>query len=487
MTLSTETFFLDPSSPGTLQGQIRQNITAAVLAGRLRKGERLPSSRALAQHLGIARITVTLAFQDLVADGYLESRDRSGYYVAPTAPLAEAPRRKTAALPGRINWDGWLDGRYSAARVVEKEPDWQRFTYPFIYGQTDASLFNHTSWRLCAHQALGKRDFHALTTDYGMGDDPMLLDYIARHTLPRRGITAGPENILITIGAQNALWIICQLLLRNGRQAAFENPGYPGLRAILAQHGVHFPVDVDELGLPPANIPESVKLAFVTPSHQAPTTVTMPLARRRQLLALAKLRDMLIVEDDYEFEMSFANAPTPALKSLDDEGRVIYVGSFSKSLFPGLRLGYLVASAEFVAEARALRATMLRHPPGHIQRTVAYFLALGHYDAQINRMRASFKERRAIMRAAIEAEGLVALRGGTSGGTSFWIQAPGGVDSTVLAQSLRREDVLIEPGDPFFAEAGAGAGSYRLAYSSIPTARIAEGVRRIAKMQAELA
>jgi len=483
MALSTETFFLDPTNPGTLQGQIRQNITAAVLAGRLRKGERLPSSRALAKHLGIARITVTLAFQDLVADGYLESRDRSGYYVAPTAPLAEAPRRAPVGPPGRVNWEGWLDGRYALARVVEKDPNWQRFKYPFIYGQTDAGLFNHTSWRLCAHQALGKRDFDALTTDYGMGDDPMLLDYISRHTLPRRGIVAGPENILITIGAQNALWIICQLLLGNGRLAAFENPGYPGLRAILAQHGTHLPLDVDEHGLPPDALPEPVKLIFVTPSHQAPTTVTMPMKRRRELLALAKTRDMLIVEDDYEFEMSFANAPTPALKSLDNEGRVIYVGSFSKSLFPGLRLGYLVAPAEFVAEARALRATVLRHPPGHIQRTVAYFLALGHYDAQINRMRTSFKERRAIMRAAIDAEGLTALRGGVSGGTSFWMQSPEGVDSTALALALRADSVLIEPGDPFFAEPGAGGGAYRLAYSSMPTPKIAEGIALIAKRQ----
>ncbi len=486
MTLSADTFFIDPASPGTLQSQIRQSITAAVLAGRLRKGERLPSSRALAQHLGIARITVTLAFQDLVADGYLESRDRSGYFVAPTAPLAEAPRRRKPLPPGQIDWAQWLDMRHGAARVVEKEVGWQRFKYPFIYGQTDATLFNHTSWRLCAHQALGRRDFDALTADYGTHDDPMLLDYIARHTLPRRGISAAPENILITIGAQNALWLICQLLLGNGRQAAFENPGYPGLRAILAQFGAALPVDVDEAGLPPEALPHSARLVFVTPSHQAPSTVTMPMARRRQLLALAKARNMLIVEDDYEFEMSFSNPPTPALKSLDAEGRVIYVGSFSKSLFPGLRLGYLVAPPEVVAEARALRATVLRHPPGHIQRTVAYFLALGHYDAQINRMRATFKDRRTVMRDALAANGLRALRGGVSGGTSFWMQTAEGVDSSALAAALRQDDVLIEPGDPFFAEPGPGGRFYRLAYSSIDAARIPEGIARIARAEAAL-
>ena len=180
-----------------------------------------------------------------------------------------------------------------------------------------------------------------------------------------------------------------------------ENPCYPSLRDILTQSRCQVAsVEVDAAGLPPDALPSDVDVVFTTPSHQCPTATTMPLERRRTLLNRAAEQDFLIVEDDYEFEMSFLKAPSPALKSLDREGRVIYVGSFSKSLFPGLRLGYLVGSKPFIREARALRSTVLRHPPGHIQRTAAYFLSLGHYDALIRRMGTEFHARRLAMEEA---------------------------------------------------------------------------------------
>jgi len=191
------------------------------------------------------------------------------------------------------------------------------------------------------------------------------------------------------------------------------------------------------------------------------------------------------VEDDYEFEMAFLGAPLPALKSLDAEGRVIYVGSLSKALFPGLRLGYLVGPEPFLREARALRATVLRHPPGHVQRTAAHFLSLGHYDAQIQRMGRVFAERRAVMARAIDAAGLTIAGRGAFGGSSFWMRAPEGVDTAPLAAALRAREVLIEPGAPFFAGAAPPRHFYRLAYSSIDAGRITEGIRRIAEALAE--
>jgi GntR family transcriptional regulator/MocR family aminotransferase len=206
----------------------------------------------------------------------------------------------------------------------------------------------------------------------------------------------------------------------------------------------------------------------------------MPLPRRRALLEAAAAQDFVVVEDDYEFEMSFLRAASPSLKSLDREGRVIYVGSFSKSVFPGLRLGYLVAPESFVAEARALRAAVLRHPPGHIQRTAAYFLAQGHYDALVNRMKAAFRRRRALMADALRDHGLTVAGQGGVGGSSFWMRARDGVDTEAVALALRAEGVLIEPGRAFFA-GGDVRNHYRLAYSSIPPARIAEGVARIAR------
>lgn len=480
MSIPAETFFLDPHAQGTLQAQIQQMIAQAILSGRLTPGEKLPSSRKLALHLGTSRITVTLAYTELVANDYLSARGRSGYYVSDTAPQ---PQLNPPDIPRQdaVDWSRAIGQRFTGGVTPERPQDWAQFKYPFVYGQADPALFDHANWRLCALKALGQKDFTALTTDYYDRDDPKLIEFILRHSLPRRGITARPEQVLLTLGAQNALWLAAQVLLTQRRTAAIENPCYGALRDILMQSRCHLaPVDVDADGLPPENIPDA-DVIFTTPSHHCPTAATMPLARRHALLERARAMDALIVEDDYEFEMSFLSPPSPALKSLDTDGRVIYVGSFSKPLFPGLRLGYLVGSEAFIREARALRASVLRHPPGHIQRTAAYFLSLGHYDAQIHRMGKVLAERRRVMEQAIHQHGLTIAGSGAFGGSSFWMRAPDHVDTRALTQSLMQQSVLIEPGHHFFSAPNPSAHYYRLAYSSIPVARIPEGIARIAQ------
>lgn len=480
MVVSIDTFFLDPDAQGTLQAQIQQLIAQGILSGRFRKGEKLPSSRKLAAHLGVSRITVTLAYTELLANDYLSSRGRSGYFVSDNAP--EPPQFDSSHAAGdTVDWTRAIGQRFTGGATPRKPQDWARYRYPFIYGQVDASLFDHANWRLCALQALGARDFTSLTADYYDQDDPQLIEFILQHTLPRRGIVARPEEVLITLGAQNALWLSAQVLLTQRRTAAIENPCYHALRDILGQSRSHLSeVPVDRDGMQPDMIPDGTDVIFVTPSHQCPTTATMPHARRKALLERAKSLDAVIVEDDYEFEMSFLNAPLPALKSLDADGRVVYVGSFSKSLFPGLRLGYLVGSEPFIREARALRALVLRHPPGHIQRTAAYFLSLGHYDAQVRKMGAVYKQRREGMEHALNHHGLDIAGKGVYGGSSFWMRAPASIDTEELAASLKARNVLIEPGHPFFSEDAGSREFYRLAYSSIPLERIPEGVARIA-------
>ncbi len=479
MSISVETFFLDPSAEGTLQARIQQMVAQGILAGRFRAGERLPSSRKMAQHLGVSRITVTLAYTELVADDYLTSRGRSGYFVSDNAPEPPAfPAQRFAT--GTVDWNRAIGQRFTPGLSLNKPADWASFRYPFIYGQADKTLFDSANWRLCALRALGMRDFGALTSDYFDGDDPQLVEFIARQTLPRRGILANTDEILVTMGAQNALWLSAQVLLNSRRRAAIEDPCYPALRNILTQSRCQLsmvPVDAD--GLPPEDLPDGTDVVFTTPSHQCPTTATMPLARRKALLEKAEAEDFVIVEDDYEFEMSFLKSPSPSLKSLDENGRVIYVGSFSKSLFPGLRLGYLVGPAPFIREARALRATVLRHPPGHIQRTVSYYLSLGHYDALIRRMSKAYHERRQVMEDSLRNQGLTVAGQGTYGGSSVWLRAPEGVDTTALAERLRKDSVLVEPGSPFFAGDVPPVNYLRLAYSSIPAARIPEGIRLI--------
>ncbi|MGC1486868.1 MAG: PLP-dependent aminotransferase family protein [Albidovulum sp.] len=486
MPIPVESFFLSPGARGTLQQQIQQMVAEGILRGRFTMGDRLPSSRKLANHLGVSRITVTLAYTELVANDYLTSRGRSGYFVSQDAPrqpefgLPQTPHRDT------VDWDKVTGRRHSNMPDLARPEDWRSYPYPFIYGQADDGLFDHQNWRLCALRALGKKEFEALTVDYYTRDDPLLIEYILRSILPRRGIVARPEEVLLTMGAQNALWLCAQVLLTPDRLAVQENPSYPGLRVILNQtHCRNAFVDVDAEGLPPDAIPKDADVVFTTASHHCPTNATMPTARRRDLLARAREDDFVIVEDDYEFEMSFLKPASPSLKSLDDEGRVIYAGSFSKSLFPGLRLGYLVGSEKFIREARALRATVLRHPPGHIQRTTAYFLALGHYDAHLNRMNLAFRRRRLAMDEAIRNHGLKVAGQGAFGGSSLWMEAPEGTDCDDLAIRLRSKGVLIEPGRVFFDPRSAPGNFYRLGYSSIPHGRIAEGVALIAEVLAE--
>ncbi|MHA6264683.1 MocR-like pyridoxine biosynthesis transcription factor PdxR [Arenibacterium sp. CAU 1754] len=480
MAISVETFFLDPDVQGTLQARIQQMIARGILSGRFHHGEKLPSTRKLATHLGVSRITVTLAYTELLANDYLTSRGRSGYYVSENAPVPPvydpSPRSEDT-----VDWSRAITRSFTEGDTPEKPQDWQTYRYPFIYGQVDPTLFDHANWRLCALRALGQKDFNSLTADYYDRDDPLLVEFIARHTLPRRGITARPEQILITMGAQNALWLTAQVLLSKRRRAAIEDPCYHALRDLLMHTRCPVsPIRVDADGLPPDAIPPETDVIFCTPSHQSPTTATMPMKRRRDLLDRARDLNALIVEDDYEFEMSFLGAPYPALKSIDRDGRVIYVGSFSKSLCPGLRLGYLVGSEPFIRQARALRASVLRHPPGNIQRTAAYFLSLGHYDAQIRRMSRALHARRKTLETAIAQHGLTIAGRGVYGGSSLWMRAPDGVDTDVLATQLRAQSVLIEPGAPFFSGPEKPRDFYRLGYSSIPESRIEPGIARLA-------
>ncbi len=444
----------------------------------------LPSGRELAQQLKVSRNTIVLAYQRLVDEGYLISRERQGYFVNPailrSTPLFQDEQEITAT--GTPNWQTRLNIDLSVQRNIQKPVDWQTYKYPFIYGQSDPALFPIADWRECVRQSQSVALIAAGSLDYIDQDDEVLVEELCIRVLPRRGIWIKPENLLVTIGAQNALSIISQLLFNKDTVIGIENPGYPDARNLFLLRTEQLVLlDIDENGLVINDKIDRCDYVYVTPSHQSPTTATMPLDRRKALLEKATMHDLIIIEDDYESEANYIHQANPALKSLDKDNRVIYCGSLSKSLAPGLRLGFLVADSELIQQARMLRRLLLRHPPALVQRTVALFLQLGHYDSHINRISQVLKRRWEHMCAALEQYLPDSTDIPEFGGTAFWVRGPAACDARMLAQSCAVQSILIEPGDVHFGQDQPPMNYFRLGFSSITEDRINDGISLLSK------
>lgn len=476
-------FQLPDTGKLSLQGQIREVLVSAILGGQLPASDRIPSSRQMARRLGVSRNTVVLAYQSLIDDGYIVARERSGYYVNEDIlhGRVERPSDDTGSAATSLDWESRFRVHPTGQENIRKPANWQDYPYPFIYGQVDHKLFPIAEWRECNRQALGKQWMEAWTSDFRDRDDPMLIEQIRMRILPRRGIMAKDEEILVTLGAQNALYLLASLLVTRDTCVAIENPGYPDVRNIFRLRTERvMPIDVDHNGLVVDERLAHANLVFTTPSHQFPTTVTMPRKRREQLLEAARANDVIIVEDDYEFETNYMGDPCPALKSLDREGRVVYVGSLSKTLFPGLRMGFLVGPKDLVDELRALRRLMMRHAPNNNQRAVALFLSLGYHDALINRLERAYKVRWEEMGRALDTCLPNWSRMPTFGGSSYWVSGPQGLDSDKLAEEALQTGIIIEPGQIFFATPDGPRNFFRLGFSSIDSKMIEPGIRCLA-------
>ncbi|ABB12103.1 PLP-dependent aminotransferase family protein [Burkholderia lata] len=483
------------SSASSLQDQIRRMLVAAILDGQLAPDAALPSSRELADQLGVARNTVVLAYQMLVEEGYLISRERSGHFVNPKMleGLPGFAAAKPAAqpgggdeTPGRPAWDKRIAHPPSRQRNIVKPANWQHYEFPFIYGQFDQSLFPTNDWRECCLKALSVMEIRNWAPDLIERDDESLIQQIRTRVLPRRGVFAMPDEIVVTNGCQQALYLIADLLCGKHTTVGFENPGYPDARNIFENRNARLlPLPVDGHGIAPATLGDTLSrcdYVYVTPSHQCPTTATMPVERRRVLLDCAQQHDFVIIEDDYESENTFSGTPHPALKSLDTADRVIYVGSLSKTFAPGLRLGYVVGPRELIRELRALRRLMVRHPVAYIQRAFATFLALGHHDALLRRLAHAYSERSQALMAALDAHLPEARYVQVTGGASCWVEGPPWLDATRLAADAQEAGILIEPGSVFFMnDEGDARRCFRMGFSAIPLERIEPGVRALAQ------
>ena len=467
----------------TLQAQLRGAIAQAVLDHRLPPGTTLPSSRRLAEMLGISRNTVVSAYDLLTLDGFLLAQSRARHVVDPSAleNASQAVGKQSEIYRGRPDWNARLLHAPSRARHVTKPVDWYNYPYPFVYGQPDPTLFPTAEWREAVQLTLRSPVIRTWAGDQVDADDPVLIEQLRKQVLPRRGIWASQDQILITMGAQQALYLTAALLLNQERTVGLEQPCYPDIRNVCRQFSAHLVgLPMDREGLQLTASLADCDLLFVQPSHQNPTSVTTSLSRRRELLQAAAVHDLLVVEDDYDSELTFAGEASPALKALDQDDRVIYIGSLSKTLAPGLRLGYMVAAPEFIAEARALRRLTVRHPPSNNQRAIALFLQLGHYHTAIKRLIAAYRSRATALAEGLRLHLPEMVFDLPTGGSALWAEGPPEISFDSKVKMAAKLGLLFDPGSVFFDHPDPPENFVRLGYSSIPVERIDSGIRALA-------
>lgn len=472
----------------SLQEQIREHVIDNIQRGVFSQNA-LPSCRKMASMLRVSRNTVVLVYERLVDEGYLYSQERSGYYASEEARKKcdiSVESQQAECKPANVKpaqfWLKRVKSDLESQRNVVKPTNWQQYPYPFLFAQPEHSLFPLSHWRECGRLAQRSSVIKDWISDSVDNDDPMLVKQLQVNVLSKRGITAKPEEILITVGTQNSLYLLADLLVENGTNVGLEDPGYPDARNIFDHHGAKIqPLSIDPQGVELTTEMANCEYVYTTPSHQVPTNVTMSMNRRTELLDFAEQNDFIIIEDDFESEVNVLSRPSPALKSLDTNGRVIYVGSLSKSLSPGLRMGFMVADANLIKEVRKLRRLMYRHPPSNNQRTCALFISLGHYDSYVRKLKNSYKNKWALIRQMLELHMPQCVTDETLGGSSFWLRLPEGVQAEDFAYRAREIGILVEPGDVHFMAPAREKYAYiRLGFSAIDINMIPAGIEKLA-------
>jgi GntR family transcriptional regulator/MocR family aminotransferase len=393
---------IDPRRRVPLQQQIYESVRQAILSGELKPGSRLPSSRTLAQDLTIARMTAVLAFEQLAAEGYITSRVGAGTYVNHALPHVHAHASVSTRFNGarhpRLSRRGIALSRAPLiARKIGGPPRAFRLGVPAL------DRFPIKLWNKLVNRRM--RQSNAEQLDYGdPAGLPALREAIALHVSRTRGTVCSAEQVIVVAGAQQGLEMITRLMLDPGDVACMEEPGYPAARAALISAGARIePVPVDDQGVIVEHLSqhERARLIYTTPSHQFPLGVQMSLPRRLALLAWANAARAWIVEDDYDSEFRYSMRAVPSLHGLDADGRVIYVGSFSKTLFPALRLGYVIVPADLHMPMLHARRALDIHPPVPLQGAIADLMLQGQFERHVRRMNTQYRERLEALHEAV--------------------------------------------------------------------------------------
>ncbi|HEY7210192.1 MAG TPA: PLP-dependent aminotransferase family protein [Bryobacteraceae bacterium] len=468
-------------------------LRSEILEGRLGPGNRLPASRELARQYELARGTVVRAFDELKAEGYLEGSTGSGTYVSNVLPEVLFEARKTAA-PGRSEKSPNEPSVSEYARRVRPFPSYEpRAPRAFRANIPALDLFPMTLWAQLAARRLRRFSVNALAGCDALGYLP-LRQALARYLNASRGVKCAAGQILIVSGAQEALDLAARVLLDRGDRVAIEDPGYVGAARVFESCGAKIsPVSVDAEGLRARELyacglyKSQPRLVYITPGHQFPLGMTMSLSRRLELLEWARASNALIFEDDYDSEYRYSGRPLPALQGIDRHERVLFAGTFSKVLFPALRLGYLVIPPALVDRFAAVKSVSSRHAPVADQAVLADFMEQGHFARHLRRMRQVYSERLTVLMESAREKlaGLLEISPIEAGlQTVGWLTS--GIDETAAIREAQARGVEVMGLEHAYRRSKPVRAGLHLGFACVDPKEIRRGVRELAVALAPL-
>ena len=471
---------LDPTAAAPLYRQLYFGIREAILAGQLQPGIRLPSTQTLARDLGLSRNTAVSAYEQLLAEGYLDGRVGAGSYVSRVLPeallharqLPQKSLKENSASPPKLSKRG--------AMLAQLRSPQGRPPQAFSLGLPELSVFPFEDWaRLLA------RRWRQPPRKFLVGGDPSgyrpLREALAHYLGAARAVSCDPDQILIVSGAQQALDLVSRALIDPGDRVWVEEPGFSGTWSALLASGAQLAADDEGIDVQQGRqLAPEARLICVSPSHQYPLGISMTLRRRLELLDWARTADAFVLEDDYDSEYRYAGRPLAAMQGLDEDGRIIYVGSFSKVMFPGLRIGYMVAPPALVEPFRAIRRLLDSHPSSVAQAALADFITEGYLTSHIRRMRALYEERQVALLDAVQSTLGDRLKiAPDDAGMHLVGYLPNDVDDAALSQRAAANNVVAPPLSAFYRNAPLRKGLL-LGYAGVPEKEIWRATKRLA-------
>lgn len=478
---------LDAHSGVPLQKQLFDQVVRLIGDGRLKPGMRMPATRQLAKDLSVSRNTIVFAYERLLSEGFLEMRAPAGTFVASRGLDALTPLApRSPAQGGDDEVAGRAPPLFHGSLHSVQSPYEGTVEFDFWVGRPDPRLFPDQAWR-----RLTEHNLVAMQQGFGGYGHPAglweLRRAVADHVGATRGIRCDPTDVVITNGIQEGLNIVARLLVARNTRVAFENPGYLGAANAFASYGARLvPLDIDGEGVDADDLPARCRLLYLTPSHQYPTGALLSPERRDKVLRWAHDGDGYVVEDDYDSDFYYDGTPLPALRGLDTHGRVIYLGTYSKSLAAGLRIGYMIVPAHLRAAATTAKGLLTNGSPWLVQASLAAFLDSGDYGHHLRRLRKIYAGRRdALVDGLMRQFPGSAFSGLQSGMHLLWWLPPGGADGFDLERRLRRYGVGVYSVQSANARVHGAATVRRwshalvLGYAALDASEIATAVGRI--------